>query len=83
MEDSLEMFTRLGLHSALSRILYFGFNGKGDYDTNGSESGQKNAENDANISVNLLYALRDKFGLDKIQILDNNEKTKNNSEKKK
>jgi organic radical activating enzyme len=31
--------------------------------------------------VNLLYALRDKFGLDKIQILDNNEKTKQYSEK--
>lgn len=81
LEDNLEMLTRLGLYSSLSRILYFGFNGKGDYDDNVNGSGQKNVESDAIISANLLYALRDKFGLDKIQILDSNEKSKKKLEK--
>ena len=81
--------SRLGLFQTLSRVLYFGFDGNGDLDQfkntkkkkNPNEqkekSGKENkiAENSQNLelSTNLIFALRDKFGLDRIERLNNSQ----------
>ena len=85
---------KIGYYRALSRVLYFGYDGLGDFDdvdtgvsdTSGTTTGikgttgkskKKNKTNGENsdkgvvpIVSHLVYALRDKFGLDRIGKID-------------
>jgi pentatricopeptide repeat protein len=66
--------SRVGLFQALSRVLHFGFNGRGDFDrkadTEGTKSKKKlktDSTSEVGLTTHLILALRDKFGLDRIQ----------------
>lgn len=66
--------SRVGLFHALSRVLHFGFDGKGDFDkrvdTEGTKSKKKtktDSSSEVGLTTHLILALRDKFGLDRIQ----------------
>jgi hypothetical protein len=74
-DGSLEIASRLGLYQVLSRVLYFGFDGKGDFDGGMSTSSASIKEetltgsnvSQSSLTAQLIFALRDKFGLDLIQ----------------
>lgn len=73
---SSDITSRIGLFQSLSRVLHFGYDGKGDFDNCEKKNKEKDAKKSANKKVEnddvgltskLIYALRDKFGLDRVQ----------------
>lgn len=76
---TLEVASRTGLLNCLSRVLQFGFNGMGDYDESESKSKAKGVSLDVGLGGQLVFALRDKFGLDRVQILDPSDSTSSSS----
>ena len=88
-ETDIEMASKSGFLQVLSRVLHFGFDGKGDFDK--LENKEKRRIKDAKVGLlqnskdenkeyglttQLIFALRDKFGLDRIELLNNSEKDK-------
>lgn len=66
--------SRVGLFHAISRVLHFGFNGRGDFDRRGDTEAKKGTKKmkvdsapEVGLTTHLILALRDKFGLDRIQ----------------
>ena len=76
--QEVEITCRLGLFQSLSRVLQFGYDGKGDFDkceilknekNDGKRQKKEKPENEGEngIATKLIFALRDKFGLDRVQ----------------
>ena len=83
-QRDIEMASKSGFLQALSRVLHFGFNGNGDFDNlenremkriKNAKVGKSQSTKDENkefgLTTQLIFALRDKFGLDRIELSNN------------
>ena len=83
-QKDIEMASKSGFLQVLSRVLHFGFNGNGDFDKLennemkriknakvGESQNPKDESKEFGLTTQLIFALRDKFGLDRVELSNN------------